>query len=194
MSKILCVGRIKYAPLILAVLLAGCAAPRSHFSVPEKVSFRQQTYVKVTSNQIDEMQHLLYLPENSSKNPEQWDKGILFFLDKNTARQTLVQRMAFRQSSFAKQPDMLTKLSIEHNELQSSVIYPPTERYQNVMLEVTRGRNLDCGYAQIQFSDKRTLPKAQIAKKSPNLTAYTKEIADLALAFMQMTWQIQCKA
>ncbi|QLB16019.1 ABC transporter ATPase [Mannheimia granulomatis] len=185
---------MKYAPLILAVLLAGCAAPRSHFSVPEKVSFRQQTYVKVTSNQIDEMQHLLYLPENGSKNPEQWDKGILFFLDKNIARQTLVQRMAFRQSSFAKQPDMLTKLSIEHNELQSSVIYPPTERYQNVMLEVTRGRNLDCGYAQIQFSDKRTLPKAQIAKKSPNLTAYTKEIADLALAFMQMTWQIQCKA
>lgn len=173
--------------------LSGCVSQVSQFVVPEKVSFQEQTYVKVTANQIDEMQHLLYLPENGGRNPEQWDKGILFFLDKNSVGQTLEQRLAFRQSSFVKQPDIVTKFGIEQNELQSSVIYPPTERFKNVMLEVTRGRNLDCGYAQMQFSDKREVAKTKIAKKSPNLTAYSNEIADLALAFKQMAWQIQCR-
>lgn len=189
MVKTLFRGQILFAPMFL---LAGCVSQAPQFSVPEKVSFQEQTYVKVTANQIDEMQHLLYLPENGGRNPEQWDKGILFFLDKNSVGQTLEQRLAFRQSSFVKQPDIVTQFGIEQNELQSSVIYPPTERFQNVMLEVTRGRNLDCGYAQIQFSDKRALKNTKIAKKSANLTAYTKEIADLAVAFNQMPWQIQC--
>lgn len=90
-------------------------------------------------------------------------KGILFFLDKNSKNQTLEQRAAFRQASFAKKPELEAKVAIEQNELHSSVIYPPTERFNNVMLEVTRGRNLACGYGQIQFADKREVSKA-IAK------------------------------
>lgn len=182
-------GRRLFAPTIL--LLAGCISQAPQFSVPESVTFQEQTYVKVTVNQLDEMLHLLYLPENSTKNPEQWEKGILFFLDKNSANQTLEQRAAFRQSSFAKRSDIEAKFGIEQNELRSQVIYPPTERFNNVMLEVTRGRNSACGYGQIQFSDKRELPKN--AKKSPNLTAYTQEMVKLALAFNQIAWQLQCK-
>lgn len=127
------------------------------------------------------------------KNTAQWEKGILFFLDKNSKNQTLEQRATFRQSSFAKQKDVVSTFKIEQNELQSSVIYPPTERFHNVMLEVTRGRNLDCGYGQMQFSDKRSLNKSEIAKKSKNLTAYNDAIAELTLEFNQIAWLVGCR-
>lgn len=182
-------GRILFAPT--ALLLSGCANNISQFSIPDKVEFQGQRYVKITNNQLDDMQHLLYLPENSTKNTEDWDKGILFFLDKNSKGQTLEQRLAFRQSNFAKQPNVATEFSIWQNELQSRIIYPPTERFQNIMFEVTRGRNSVCGYGQMQFSDKLAVSK--IAKKSKNLTAYTDEMAKLALAFNQMLWKIECR-
>ncbi|QHB17704.1 ABC transporter ATPase [Mannheimia pernigra] len=175
------------------LMIVACVSQREPFSVPEKVDFQGQTYVKVTVNQLDEMQHLLYLPEAGEKNTEQWEKGILFFLDKNSKNQTLEQRAAFRQSSFAKQKDVVSTFKIEQNELQSSVIYPPTERFHNVMLEVTRGRNLDCGYGQMQFSDKRSLNKSEIAKKSKNLTAYNGAIAELTLEFNQLAWLVGCR-
>lgn len=179
--------------LLAAVIgLVGCVSQIPQFSVPDKVIFQEQTYVKVTANQIDEMQHLLYLPENGERNPEQWDKGVLFFLDKNSANQTLAQRAAFRHSRLTQQTDVVVQLRIEQNELRSSVVYPPTERFNNVMLEVTRGRNSNCGYGQIQFSDKREI-LPQNVKKSRNLTAYTQEIVKLATALNQMAWQLQCK-
>lgn len=191
MIKRLFSGRMLFAPTIL--IMVGCASQSSQFAVPEKVDFQGQIYTKVTANQLDEMQHLLYLPEIGTKNPENWDKGILFFLDKNSKNQTLEQRAVFRQSSFAKQQDVIANFKIKQNELQSSVIYPPTERFNNVMLEVTRGRNLDCGYGQIQFSDKRSLNKTELAKKSKNLTAYTQAMAKLALEFNQLAWLVECK-
>lgn len=179
-------GRMLFAPTVL--LLSACVNKTSQFSVPEKVTFQEQTYIKTTQNQLGEMQHLLYLAENGKKDPENWEKGILLFLDKNSAAQTLEQRAAFRRSSFADKPDIYAKITTEQNELQSQIIYPPTKRFNNVMLEVTRGRNLVCGYGQIQFSDKR-----KIAKKSPNLTVYSQEIAKLSQAFNQMIWQIGCE-
>lgn len=124
---------------LVALSLAGCVSQSPQFAVPDAIRFGQDTFVKVTHSQIDEMQHLLYLPEKSEKNLENWQKGILFFLDKNSKNQTLEQRAAFRQASFAKKPELEAKVAIEQNELHSSVIYPPTERFNNVMLEVTRG-------------------------------------------------------
>ncbi len=70
--------------VFVAFSLAGCATNVSQFAMPDVVRFGQDNFVKVTHSQIDEMQHLLYLPENSEKNPENWQKGILFFLDKNS--------------------------------------------------------------------------------------------------------------
>lgn len=77
------------------LMIVGCVSQRDPFSVPEKLDFQGQTYVKVTVNQLDEMQHLLYLPEAGEKNTAQWEKGILFFLDKNSKNQTLEQRATF---------------------------------------------------------------------------------------------------
>ncbi|HGO5815463.1 TPA: ABC transporter ATPase [Mannheimia haemolytica] len=182
---------IKKGITLVALSLAGCVSQSPQFAVPDAIHFGQDTFVKVTHSQIDEMQHLLYLPEKSEKNPENWQKGILFFLDKNSKNQTLEQRAAFRQASFAKKPELEAKVEIQQNELHSSVIYPPTERFNNVMLEVTRGRNLACGYGQIQFADKREVGKT-VAKKSPNLTAYSQEIAKLSLELNQLGWQVQC--
>ncbi|HDV7284435.1 Uncharacterised protein [Mannheimia haemolytica] len=182
---------IKKGIVFVAFSLAGCATNVSQFAMPDVVRFGQDNFVKVTHSQIDEMQHLLYLPENSEKNPENWQKGILFFLDKNSKNQTLEQRAAFRQAGFVKQPNIKAEVVIEQNELRSGVIYPPTERFNDVMLEVTRGRNLACGYGQIQFADKREVGKA-VAKKLPNLTAYSHEIARLSLEFNQLAWQVQC--
>lgn len=190
MANILFSKRMVFTFTLL--ILNACSSRVTQFSVPKKVEFQGENYVKVTDNQLDEMQHLLYLPENSRKNAEDWDKGILFFFDKNSKSQSLEQRLAFRQSSFAKQPTAESEFAILHNELQSKIIYPPTERFQNVMLEVTRGRNLSCGYGQIQISDKRAI-NPKIAKKSENLTAYTDEMVKLALAFNQMPWQIECR-
>lgn len=191
-------GRVYYKRLLMkkkqiffaftVLLLSGCANNIARFSIPEKIVFQDQAYTKVTSNQLGEMQHLLYLAENEKKDPEDWDKGILLFLDKNSTEQTLEQRAAFRRSNFADKPDIHARIEIKDNELQSQITYPPTKRFNNVMLEVTRGRNLTCGYGQIQFSDKK-----KIAKKSPNLTAYSQEIAKLSQAFNQMIWQIGCK-
>lgn len=191
MIKHLLSGRMLFAPTIL--LIAGCVSQSDRFSVPEKVDFQGQTYIKVTENQLDEMQHLLYLPESGEKNPENWEKGILFFLDKNSKNQTPEQRAAFRQTSFAKYKYVIAEFKIEQNELQSSVIYPPTERFNNVMLEVTRGRDLGCGYGQIQFSEKRSLNKTEFAKKSKNLTAYSEAITKLALEFNQLAWLVECR-
>ncbi|WP_373611465.1 ABC transporter ATPase [Mannheimia sp. E30BD] len=191
MVKRLLSGRMLFAPTVL--IMAGCVSQHKPFSVPEKVNFQGQTYVKVTANQLDEMQHLLYLPEIGEKNPENWEKGILFFLDKNSNKQTLEQRAAFRQSSFNKQQNVLADINIQNSELQSQVIYPPTERFNNVMLEVTRGRNLNCGYGQIQFSDKRWLNKAEFAKKSKKLTAYNQAMVQLALEFNQLAWLVECR-
>lgn len=191
MIKRLFSGRMLFAPTIL--MIAGCVSQNEQFSVPEKVDFQGQTYIKVTANQLDEMQHLLYLPKSGEQNPENWEKGILFFLDKNSKNQTLEQRAAFRQTSFAKQQDVIAEFQIEQNELQSSVIYPPTERFNNVMLEVTRGRNLGCGYGQIQFSDKRSLNNTEFAKKSKNLTAYSQAMTKLAFEFNQLAWLVECR-
>lgn len=178
--------------IFAVVTLAGCVTQTTPFFVPERVVFQGQNYIKVTDNQLDEMQHLLYLPENSPKNANSWDKGILFFLDKNSQGQTLEQRAAFRQSSFAKQQNVRAKFSIQQNELQSSVIYPATQRFNNVMLEATRGRNLDCGYGQIQVSDKRKI-NHRIAKNAENLTAYIDEMMKLALSLNKMQWLIECR-
>ncbi|HDL3378624.1 TPA: ABC transporter ATPase, partial [Mannheimia haemolytica] len=98
---------------LVALSLAGCVSQSPQFAVPDAIRFGQDTFVKVTHSQIDEMQHLLYLPEKSEKNLENWQKGILFFLDKNSKNQTLEQRAAFRQASFAKKPELEAKVAIE---------------------------------------------------------------------------------
>ncbi|MDH2998478.1 ABC transporter ATPase [Pasteurellaceae bacterium LFhippo2] len=175
--------------LIFSLFLTGCAVHQAQFSVPDKVSFKGTTFEKVTHNQIDQMQQMLYLPEQSVKNPDDWNQGILLFLDKNSDAQTLQQRVELRQQSFAKQPSTKADIKIIGDELRSEVIYPPTERFPNVMLEVSRGRDSQCGYGQIQFSDKRSVS----AKKLQNLTAYQSALTELAAQFSQLAWQIECK-
>ncbi|OOH91202.1 ABC transporter ATPase [Pasteurellaceae bacterium 15-036681] len=174
---------------LISFALTSCVLHQSQFALPDQVHFKDKTFTKVTSNQIDEMQQMLYLPENGSKNPEDWQQGILFFLDKNGQAKTLQQRAQLREQAFAKQLNTEAKVAIAQNELQSQVIYPPTERFNDVMLEVSRGRDSQCGYGQIQFSDKRSVA----AKNLQNLTAYQKTLSELALEFAKLPWLIECK-
>lgn len=172
-----------------SLFLTACSLTQKQFDLPGKVDFQGKSYVKVTDNRIDEMRQLLYLPSEGKQDPEHWNKGILFFLDQNSQRKTLQQRVALRQAAFAKLSNTQSSVNIEQNELRSQVIYPPTERFNDVLFEVSRGRDLLCGYGQIQYSDKRPV----IAKKRQNLTAYQESLIQLAQQLAAMPWLITCK-
>lgn len=174
---------------LLSLLLTACVSKTPQFALPEKVNFDGQTFIKVTENQIGEMQQMLYLPQISEQNPNNWQKGILFFLDKNSQQKTLAERVTLRQKAFQKQADTLANVAIIGNELRSEVVYPPTERFNDVQLEVSRGRDLACGFGQMQFSDKRSVS----VKKIQNLTPYQSTLRQLADDFNRLAWQIQCK-
>lgn len=69
---------IKKGITLVALSLAGCVSQSPQFAVPDAIHFGQDTFVKVTHSQIDEMQHLLYLPEKSEKNPKIGKKAFYF--------------------------------------------------------------------------------------------------------------------
>lgn len=174
---------------IFSLFLTACQLKNSQFDLPDEVTFQQQRFEKVTHNQIDDMQQLLYLPAGSAKNPDNWQKGILLFVDKNSKEMSLAERALLRQNTFSQQEDTQANVVIIKDELRSEVLYPPTERFNDVQLEVSRGRELQCGYAQMQFSDKRSA----FANKKQNLTAYQQALSQLAIEFSQLAWQITCK-
>ena len=171
---------------LFSLFLTACQFKTGGFDLPDAVTFQKQRFEKVTQNQIDEMQQLLYLPVEGAKNPENWQKGILIFVDKGMS---LADRASLRQNAFAQQVDTQAKVEVAQNELRSEVLYPPTERFNDVQLEVSRGRDLQCGYAQMQFSDKRSA----FANKSQNLTAYQQALSELALEFSRLAWQVNCQ-
>lgn len=172
----------------LPLFLTGCVVTPPQFSIPEQVNFQGKIYQKVTQNQLDEMQQSLFLLKESSKDPNNWQQGILLFTDKNSQQKSLADRVELRQQTFAKQSDTKAKVAIVGDELQSQVLYPPTERFNDYQLEVTRGRNSQCGYSQMQFSDKRSVS----AKNLQNPTAYIKDLQQMAWQFSQLAWQIEC--
>ncbi|ACE61301.1 hypothetical protein [Actinobacillus pleuropneumoniae] len=172
-----------------SLFLTACGLTQKQFDLPEKVDFQGKSYVKVTDNRIDEMRQLLYLPSDGKQDPEHWNTGILFFLDQNSQGNTLQQRVELRQAAFAQQNNTQSKIRIENQELRSEVIYPPTERFNDVLLEVSRGRNLQCGYGQIQYSDKRSV----LTKKERNSTAYQASLLQLAQQLAAMPWLVTCK-
>lgn len=162
----------------------------TEFQLPEKVNFKGEEFVLAKKSQIDEMQHILYLPKGKKADPEHWQQGILFFLDKNSKQQTLVERSTLRLHSFQQKAKVETNIEItQNNELRTDVIYPPTERYKNVQLDVARGRNLVCGFGEMQYSEKRS----DYAKNLQNLRSYRKDLMQLAIQFSKLNWQIQCK-
>lgn len=168
--------------------LTACQLGQKQFNLPESVNFQGKRYEKVTHNQIDEMQSLLYLPAQSAKDPENWQQGILLFVDKNSQGKTLAERVTLRQKSF-NEAEALHSVNIVQNELKSEVIYPPTARFNDVLLEVSRGKDSACGYSQMQFSDKRSIS----AGISPNLKSYMADLTALADQFSQLPWQIRCQ-
>ncbi len=161
----------------------------STFQIPHKIRFEGKEYVQASHNQLDEMQHLLYLPHNEKVTPEHWQQGILIFLDKNSQHKTLAQRLALREKIFKQQPKTIAKLQVVNDELRSEILYPPTQREQNIQFDVSRGRNLNCGFAEIQYATKRSY----FAKNLQNLTAYKNDIAKLMQKFNQLAWQIACQ-
>lgn len=174
---------------LFSLFLTACQLKTAQFTLPDEVTFQHQRFEKVTHSQLDEMQQLLYLPAGSTKNPDDWQKGILLFVDKNSKGMSLAERASLRQNAFAQQTDTQAKVVVTQNELRSEVLYPPTERFNDVQLEVSRGRELQCGYAQMQFSDKRLA----FANKKQNLTAYQQALSQLAVEFSQLAWQINCQ-
>ncbi len=158
------------------------------FQIPHKIRFEGKEYVQASHNQLDEMQHLLYLPDDEKVDSEHWQQGMLIFLDKNSQHKTLAQRLALREKVFKQQPKTIAKLQVVNDELHSEILYPPTSREQNIQLDVSRGRNLDCGFAEIQYATKRS----NFAKNLPNLTAYKKDLIKLAEQFKKLNWQIKC--
>lgn len=174
---------------IFSLFLTACVTQTASFSVPEKIVFEQQSFEKVTHNQLDEMQQLLYLPSSASKNPNNWQKGILIFLDQNRQGKTLAERAELRKQHFARQHLRSATVEIQHNELTSQVIYPPSERFNDVMLETSRGRDLSCGFGQMQLADKRAVS----GKKLQNTATYQTELNRLARLFGLLAWQIECK-
>lgn len=181
---------------LFSLFFTACQSPKPDFSLPERLDFQGKTYQKVTDNRLDEMRQALYLNVQLAKDPNNWTDGILLFVDRNSTNISLAERATLREVAFATQPNTQAKITINtaangEKELTSQVIYPPTERFNDVQLEASRGRESRCGYEQMQVS----LKKALSAKKSPNFTAssYQTELANLATALSQMAWQIGCQ-
>lgn len=170
---------------LLILLLSGCQLSPSDFSVPTQITLQGEKYIQVSANQIDQMKHILYLPEKSKKDVEHWQQGILLFLDQNIHPQPLVQRRALRKAYYAKNPTIEATLTLKQDTLYSEVLYPPTDREQNYLLEVSKGKNLMCGFAQIQFSQKRD--------SVANISQYRTALTRLSDALNQLPWIIGCR-
>ena len=54
---------------LFSLFLTACQFKTGGFDLPDAVTFQKQRFEKVTQNQIDEMQQLLYLPAEVAKNP-----------------------------------------------------------------------------------------------------------------------------
>ncbi len=175
--------------LFLTACVNQITSPTTALSLPKKIIFGDQTYIQTTYRGLDEMQHLLYLPNNKKINTKNWQQAILIFLDKNSQNKTLQKRLTLRENTFKQRPKTIANLQIINNELQSEIIYPPTQREKNIQLEISRGRNLACGFTQMQYAEKRS----NFAKNLPNLTAYKKDLTKLAEQFKKLDWQIKCK-
>ncbi|MDO4698361.1 MAG: ABC transporter ATPase [Pasteurellaceae bacterium] len=173
--------------IIISLFLTACTTRVPELVFPEQLNFQGKTYQQVTDNRLGEMRQSLYLLRDSDKNPEQWQQGILLFSDRNTAEQTLAQRLATRQQHTA-----TTQAAIDYHltqgELRSQGVYLPTERFPNVQLEVTRGRNLSCGYGQMQVAQKQKFAKTDIF--SPPCD---QQLQQLATQFNQLAWQLECR-
>lgn len=178
--------------VVFSVFVTACVNHTVDFSLPDIVQFDGKRYQKITDNRLDEMRQLLYLPSDSTKDPENWQQGILFFLDKNSARKSLEERLTLREKALERQSDLQKNLVIKDGELRSQIIYPPTDRFRNIQLELSRGRNLSCGFGQIQFSSKRFVAE-NLTKNSVDLTAYQPEMAQLTEKFILFPWLIECK-
>lgn len=177
-----------------SLFLTACMSHSPSFQIPEQVRFQGVIYQNVLQNRLDEMEQRLYLPiQNATQTPDNWQQGILFFLDRNRDQKLLAERLALRQRIFEKQPMTHAKLWIDNAQLRSEVVYPPTARFQNVQVEFSWGRNLPCGFGQIQFSDKQVITPTEFAKKSGNPTAYQAKLTALRTQFLQLPWLIECK-
>lgn len=179
---------------LLVLALTGCAnltteQNKPNFMLPDKILFQDERFDLVQQTQLDEMKQALYLPNYSDKNPNQWQKAIFLLIDKNTNQRELVERAKFREQHFAKQNGVVYDIRVNQNELKSLVAYPPSEQENNVMLEVSRGRNSLCGFEQMQFADKRLV----FAEKSQKLGDYQTDLKRLAQLFDDLAWQIECK-
>ena len=169
-------------------LIACNSIPKNQFIFPTKIDFQGKQYIQANISQIDEMQQRLYLMKESGENKENWQQGLLLFTDQTQPQKSLAERLALRQGVFKAQRDTKSELDIVDNELQSQVIYPPTERFNNVQLEVSRGRNSACGFSQIQFSDKRS----DFAKNWQKSTAYQQQLQIISAQLNQLPWVIEC--
>lgn len=172
---------------LFSLFLTACSNQFSTFRVPEKIAFLDETFEKANHSQLDEMQQLLYLPSRSDKNPDNWAIGILIFLDSDKALKSLEERLALRKN-YVQMPETQMQIAVVGNELRSEIIYPPSERFQNIQLEATRGRNLACGFGQMQFTYK--LPKP---KKHESLSKYQPKLQEVAAHFAALPWQIHCE-
>lgn len=174
---------------VLFSLMACQSPPKNQFTFPSKIDFQGKQYIQANISQIDGMQQRLYLTQASGENKENWQQGLLLFVDQNQPTKSLAERLALRQGIFKAQPDTKAELALVENELYSQVIYPPTARFHNIQLEVSRGRNSDCGFSQIQFSDKRS----DFAKNWQKSTAYQQQLQQMASSLNQLPWLIECK-
>lgn len=180
---------------LLVLALTGCTNLTTgqqntpNFALPDKILFQDERFDLVQQTQLDEMKQALYLPNETDQNPNQWQKAILLLIDKNTNQRSLLERAKFRDQQYAKQSGVVYDINVSQNELKSLIAYPPNERENNVMLEVSRGRNSLCGFEQMQFADKRLA----FLEKSQKLGDYQSDLKRLALLFDDLAWQIECK-
>ncbi|AKO45665.1 hypothetical protein [[Haemophilus] ducreyi] len=174
--------------IIFCCFLTACQMLKKTFVVPESIPFQGKSYFKVTDNMLEGMRHLLFLPAEGNQHPENWHNAIFIFLDQNKTS-TIMQRMALRKKVFSNQQDTIAQIKIIENELYSAIIYPPTERFNDILLEVSRGRDSACGFAQIQVANKRAI----LTEKNANLTAYQAELNSLAQQLSTLAWQVACQ-
>lgn len=172
---------------VLVTLLVACNSlpPKTDLKVPTQINYQQQTYYLQGQQDLGNIARFVYLKKD--ENLQNWQSAVELLLDRNLTKQSLAQRLALRQRVYKNTGVKNANLFIENQQLLGSIIFPPSEKYQDWQVDVVQGKNVaGCGFMQYQYSLK--FPKTQTLE-----FLLKASVPDQLNHIQQQNWHWGCK-
>ena len=134
--------------------ISACSSKVTQLITPNEINYNGKNYILAGSQDLGEMARYVYL--TPTENLQNWSSQIEILLDRNTILRPLKQRIELRKRIYKNQGIAYFNLSLnKSNELQSRVIYAPSEQEKSWQINVAKGKELNhCGFVQFQISQK----------------------------------------